>query len=121
MKKLGFLMVVSFIFTCVFLGYGVAQTQKLPPVISMTSYEPGSTSYATAMGFAEGIRKVTGMKITLEAYGTDAGRMVPVRDKKTEVMWISSGAIWLATNGLDFFSKPEWGDPSAYGQYSPAV
>ena len=73
---------------------------KLPKIITMTSYPEGTAVYAWTTGFRQAIEKFSPMKMRLEPYGTDLGRLMLLKNKESELVCASGGAVYIYSRAL---------------------
>ncbi len=99
------------IFALVFPGITWAQAPKtkLPPVISMTAYDVGSTGYIQAGAVADGLMKKLGVSIRIIPAGNDISRTLPVRNRAVHFCLGGVGTYSFAAEGLYDFASSDWG------------
>lgn len=81
---------------------------KIPDIISMTSYDVGSTGYIQAEGIGAALKKSEGVTLRSIPSGTDVARLSPVRNGQIPFAMTGAGA-WVAQEGLYEFGSMEWG------------
>lgn len=91
-------------------GQGPAQGKgKVPKLIIYTTYSVGSGAYVTASGHRKVIEKYTPMKVRLEPYADDPGRVAPLRHKEAHFSIFSASTAYPIAFGTSQFAMAEWG------------
>ena len=83
-----------------FFVVNVDAQEKLPKLITMTSYPEGTAAYSWTAGFRQAIEKFSPMKIRVEAFGADIGRLLPLKTGDSELACVSGGAAFIFAQGL---------------------
>lgn len=109
-RSIYLLLALAFLFTTLlFQGIPSASAGELPKLITFTSYKVGSLGYTITSGFREAIEQKTPMKVRVEPYGTDVARVLPLRDKESEVSILTGATGTCVSYGLAEFALKEWG------------
>jgi len=82
---------------------------ELPKMITFTSYKVGSLGYTITSGFREAIERKTPMKVRVEPYDTDVSRVLPLRNKESELSILTGATGTCASYGIAEFGSKEWG------------
>jgi TRAP transporter TAXI family solute receptor len=111
MKKFACLVVALALFLAVVLVQSITSplAGELPKIITITSYTLGSTGYTMSSGFREGIEKLTPMKVRVEPYGTDVARILPLKNKESELGILTGASGTCASYAMGVFETKEWG------------
>jgi len=86
-----------------------ASAEDLPKMIAITSYPVGSFAYIATSGFREAIEQNTPMKARVEPYGNDPSRIIPLKNKESEITMLTGATGVCVSHGKGDFSKKEWG------------
>jgi len=81
---------------------------EFPEVISITSYEVGSSGYVQWGSISEALSKEKGITMRVVPSGTDTARLMPLLAGKIDLYGGGMGVYW-AQEGLKDFSAMEWG------------
>jgi TRAP transporter TAXI family solute receptor len=86
-----------------------ASAAELPKIITFTSYPVGSLAYTITSGFREAIEKDTPMKARVEPYDTDVARVMPLRNKESELSILTGATGTCVSYGIAEFGGKAWG------------
>ena len=82
---------------------------KLPPYISISTYDVGSATFGMVAGVCEGILKTTGLTTRQIVGSTDKARLTPVRTGSLNIVAGTSNMTALAIPGKSPFNSSDWG------------
>jgi len=109
-KYICILFALTFLFTTLFVqGIPPASAKDLPKLITFTSYKVGSLGYTITSGFREAIEQKTPMKVRVEPYGTDVARVMPLRQKESELSILTGATGTCVSYGIAEFGEKDWG------------
>jgi len=91
------------------LPFMTAYAKPLPKLITMTGFTAGTSGYAIASGVREAVDRLTPMKMRLESYGSDRARIIPLRNKESELTCQTASTLFTYNYGWFDVAKPEWG------------
>jgi len=86
-----------------------AFAEKLPKLITFTSYKVGSLGYTITSGFREAIEQLTPMKVRVEPYDTDVARVLPLKIGESEMSILTGATGTCVSYGIAEFSGKAWG------------
>lgn len=84
-------------------------TAKLPPMLSIATYDVGSSTYIMAGAIANAIMKNIDTKTRVIPAGTDVTRTLAIKNKTAQFAFSGVGTYYFAAEGLYDFATPEWG------------
>lgn len=123
MKNFRISITIMIIFLLTFLGACSNQTSKnensnngssdkgsgkLPEIISMTSYDVGSTGYIQAAGIASIFKEKESKTLRVIPSGNDVARLSPVRNGSVHFA-LTGASVYQAQEGTIDFASYEWG------------
>lgn len=82
---------------------------ELPKFLSISSYSVGTLGGIMATAFSDTIEKKTGIRARPMPGATDVARILPMKTGKAPISVVSSASVYLASEGLEKFSKKNWG------------
>jgi len=103
------ILTIGALFFSYFFSHAIqAETLKPPKMLTLMTYDVGSSGY-TAYGFVgEALAKTLGIKLRAIPVGNDVGRMMGLR--AGEVQFAGQGVdLYLAMMGLDRYAERKWG------------
>jgi TRAP transporter TAXI family solute receptor len=86
-----------------------AQSPKLPPMISMTAYDVGSSGYIQAGAIADALMKKFEVKVRILPSGNDISRTLPLKNRQVQFCLAGVGTYYFAEEGLYDFNALDWG------------
>jgi TRAP transporter TAXI family solute receptor len=86
-----------------------AQSTQLPPMISLTAYDIGSSGYIQAGSIADALMKKFGVKVRILPAGNDISRTLPLKNKKVQFCLAGVGTYYFGEEGLYDFGALDWG------------
>ena len=99
-----------FFLLCSFPCTAAAQTgSKLPPMIAVSTYDVGSSTFIQAGAIGDALMKKTGSKIRVVPAGQDISRTLTLKNKTVDFCLSGVGTYYFAEEGLYEFSAPDWG------------
>lgn len=87
-----------------------AQDIKLPPQLSWTAYDTGSSGFNMAVAIGQQFKKY-GADVRVLAAGNDTARLAPLRAGRAAASAMGTG-VFFAQEGLYEFGNREWGPQS---------
>ncbi len=109
-RSICILFALAFLFTVLFVqSPPLASAEKLPNLITFTSYKVGSLGYTITSGFREAIEQLTPMKVRVEPYDTDMARVLPMRAGESEMAILTGATGTCASYGIAEFGTKKWG------------
>ncbi|MEN8243471.1 MAG: TAXI family TRAP transporter solute-binding subunit [Thermodesulfobacteriota bacterium] len=111
MKRTAFILLAVCFFCGTLLMQSIPQAsaEDLPKLITFTSFKVGSLGYTITSGFREAIEKKTPMKVRVEPYGTDVSRILPLKNKESEITLATGATGTCVSHGIAEFATKEWG------------
>lgn len=88
-------------------GSASAQDIKLPPQISWTAYDTGSSGFNMAVAIGQQAKKY-GTDVRVLAAGNDTARLAPLRSGRAVASAMGTG-VYYAQEGVFEFGTREWG------------
>ncbi len=93
------------------LGVGVtahAQDIKLPPTVTLTAYDTGSSGFNIAVAVGKSIKDKQGSDVRVLPAGNDVARLAPLKANRAQASAMGIGA-YFAQEGVFEFATREWG------------
>lgn len=97
---------------CIGLFFSISSAvyaQKLPKLLSCTTYSVGSTGYATSMGLMEAIYRNEGIKVKVVPAGTDKAKILPLKKGMMQLSLFTGAGQYYALMGSGVFNADDWG------------
>lgn len=95
-------------FACV-AASALAQDVTLPPTISWTAYDLGSTSYNQAVAMGAALKDAYGVNLRILPGKNDIARSAPLRTGRVDFSATGVGSAYFAQEALQEFSARDWG------------
>jgi TRAP transporter TAXI family solute receptor len=89
----------------------------LPPNLSWTAYETGSSGYAQSVGLGQMLTKNYGVSLRIIPGKNDVSRMTPLKLGHTEVCACGIAAYY-AQEGVYMFAHKDWGPQPVYNLFN---
>ncbi len=86
-----------------------APASKLPPLIAVSTYDVGSSTFIQAGAIGDALMKKIGTKIRVVPSGQDISRTLTLKNKTVDFCFSGVGTYYFAEEGLYEFSIPDWG------------
>lgn len=86
----------------------VAQDVKLPPTMSFTAYDTGTSGFNIAVGVGKMMKDKHGSDVRVLPAGNDVARLAPLRAGRAVLAWMGTGS-YFAQEGVFEFGVKEWG------------
>lgn len=85
-----------------------AQDVKLPPTMSFTAYDTGTSGFNIGVGVGKMIKDKYGSDVRVLPAGNDVARFAPLRANRAVMGWVGTGS-YFAQEGVFEFGVKEWG------------
>jgi TRAP transporter TAXI family solute receptor len=85
-----------------------AQEIKLPPTLTMTAYDTGSSGFNMAVGIGKMMKERHGTDVRVLPGGNDIARLAPVKANRAQVSAMGVG-VYFAQEGVFEFGVRDWG------------
>jgi TRAP transporter TAXI family solute receptor len=85
-----------------------AQDVKLPPTMSFTAYDTGTSGFNIAVGVGKMLKDKYGTDVRVLPAGNDVARLAPLRAGRSMLAWMGTG-VYFAQEGVFDFGVKEWG------------
>jgi len=89
-------------------GTAHAQDIKLPPTVTLTAYDTGSSGFSMAVAIGKAIKDKHGTDVRVLPAGNDVARLAPLRGGRAQASAMGIGA-YFAHEGVFEFAVKEWG------------
>ncbi len=86
-----------------------APAPKLPPMIAVSTYDVGSSTFIQAGAIGDALMKKIGTKIRVVPSGQDISRTLTLKNKTVDFCLSGVGTYYFAEEGLYEFATPDWG------------
>jgi TRAP transporter TAXI family solute receptor len=86
----------------------VSQDAKLPPTLSFTAYDTGSSGFNIAVAVGKMLKDKHGTDVRVLPAGNDVARLAPVRAGRAQASAMGIG-VYFAQEGVFEFAVKEWG------------
>ena len=91
-----------------FAGPAYAQGIKLPPTVTLTAYDTGSSGFNIAVAIGKAIKDKHGADVRVLPAGNDVARLQPVKGGRAQASAMGIG-VYFAQEGVFEFAVREWG------------
>jgi TRAP transporter TAXI family solute receptor len=85
-----------------------AQTVKLPPTLTLTAYDTGSSGFNIAVAIGKVIKDKHGTDVRVLPAGNDVARLAPLKAGRAHASAMGIG-VYYAQEGVFEFAVKEWG------------
>jgi TRAP transporter TAXI family solute receptor len=85
-----------------------AQDIKLPPTVTLTAYDTGSSGFNIAIAVGKAIKDKQGSDVRVLPAGNDVARLAPLKANRAQASAMGIGA-YFAQEGVFEFATREWG------------
>ncbi|MCC6533448.1 MAG: TAXI family TRAP transporter solute-binding subunit [Burkholderiales bacterium] len=85
-----------------------AQTLKLPPTLTLTAYDTGSSGFNIAVAIGKAVKDKHGADVRVLPAGNDVARLAPLRAGRAQASAMGIG-VYFAQEGVFEFGVKEWG------------
>ncbi len=85
-----------------------AQDVKLPPTITLTAYDTGSSGFNIAVAIGKAIKDKHGSDVRVLPAGNDVARLQPLKGGRAQASAMGIG-VYFAQEGVFEFAVKEWG------------
>jgi TRAP transporter TAXI family solute receptor len=85
-----------------------AQDIKLPPTVTLTAYDTGSSGFNIAVGIGKAIKDKQGSDVRVLPAGNDVARLQPLKGGRAQASAMGIG-VYFAQEGVFEFAVREWG------------
>jgi len=85
-----------------------AQEIKLPPSLTMTAYDTGSSGFNMAVGIGKMMKERHGTDVRVLPGGNDIARLAPLKANRAQVSAMGVG-VYFAQEGVFEFGVRDWG------------
>ena len=85
-----------------------AQEIKLPPTVTLTAYDTGSSGFNIAIAIGKAIKDKQGSDVRVLPAGNDVARLAPLKANRAQASAMGIGA-YFAQEGVFEFATREWG------------
>lgn len=99
---------VAAVLGAMLLASPAAAQVKLPPEMSWTAYDTGSSGFNIAVAIGQQIKQRAGSDVRILPSGNDTGRLAPVRANRAVVSQMGIGT-YFAQEGVYEFGSKAWG------------
>jgi TRAP transporter TAXI family solute receptor len=86
----------------------IGQDGKLPPTLSFTAYDTGSSGFNIAVAIGKMLKDRHGTDVRVLPAGNDVARLAPVRAGRAQASAMGIG-VYFAQEGVFEFAVKEWG------------
>lgn len=96
--------------SAVFVANGAAQAQdaKLPPTLTLTAYDTGSSGFNIAVAVGKALKDKFGSDMRVLPAGNDVARLAPLKANRAQASAMGIGT-YFAQEGVFEFGVKEWG------------
>jgi TRAP transporter TAXI family solute receptor len=92
----------------VFAAGAAAQSIKLPPNLTMTAYDTGSSGFNIAVAVGKSFKDRQGTDLRVLPAGNDVARLAPLKGGRAQASAMGIG-VYFAQEGVFEFAAKEWG------------
>jgi len=85
-----------------------AQDVKLPPTLTLTAYDTGSSGFNMAVAIGKAIKDKYGTDVRVLPAGNDVARLAPLKGGRAQASAMGIG-VYFAQEGVFEFGAKEWG------------
>jgi TRAP transporter TAXI family solute receptor len=89
-------------------GAAQAQDIKLPPTVTLTAYDTGSSGFNIAVAIGKAMKDKHGTDVRVLPAGNDVARLAPPRGGRAQASAMGIG-VYFAQEGVLEFAVKEWG------------
>jgi len=89
-------------------GSATAQDVKLPPALTFTAYDTGSSGFSIAVAVGKGLKDKHGTDLRVLPAGNDVARLAPLKAGRAQASAMGIG-LFYAQEGVFEFAAREWG------------
>jgi TRAP transporter TAXI family solute receptor len=89
-------------------GTAFAQDIKLPPTLTLTAYDTGSSGFSMAVAIGKAMKDKHGTDVRVLPAGNDVARLAPLRGGRAQASAMGIG-VYFAQEGVFEFAVKEWG------------
>lgn len=93
---------------CSMSGLAAAQDAKLPPTLTFTAYDTGSSGFSITVAIGKALKDRYGTDLRVLPAGNDVARLGPLKAGRAEASAMGIGA-YFAQEGVFEFATKEWG------------
>jgi TRAP transporter TAXI family solute receptor len=86
----------------------LAQDIKLPPTVTLTAYDTGSSGFNIAVAIGKAIKDKHGTDVRVLPAGNDVARLQPLKGNRAQASAMGIG-VYFAQEGVFEFAVKEWG------------
>ncbi len=86
----------------------LAQDIKLPPTVTLTAYDTGSSGFNITIAIGKAIKDKQGSDVRVLPAGNDVARLAPLKANRAQASAMGIGA-YFAQEGVFEFATREWG------------
>jgi TRAP transporter TAXI family solute receptor len=88
-----------------------AQSVKLPPTLTLTAYDTGSSGFNIAVAIGKAVKDKHGTDVRVLPAGNDVARLAPLKGGRAQASAMGIG-VYFAQEGVFEFAVKEWGPQS---------
>src|SRR5882762_10133739 len=85
-----------------------AEDVKLPPTLTFTAYDTGTSGFNIAVGVGKMMKDKYNADVRVLPAGNDVARLAPLRAGRAVLAWMGTG-VYFAQEGVFEFGVKEWG------------
>src|SRR5688572_26903962 len=85
-----------------------AQAIKLPPTLTLTAYDTGSSGFNIAVGIGKALKDKHGTDVRVLPAGNDVARLAPLKGNRAQASAMGIG-VYFAQEGVFEFGVKDWG------------
>ena len=93
---------------CAFAFPAAAQQVKLPPTLTFTAYDTGSSGFNIAVAVGKMFKDKNGADVRVLPAGNDVARLAPLKGGRAQASMMGIG-VYFAQEGVFEFGAKEWG------------
>ncbi len=90
------------------IGAPLAQEVKLPPTLTLTAYDTGSSGFNIAVAVGKSLKDKNGTDVRVLPAGNDVARLAPLRSDRAQASAMGIGT-YFAQEAVFEFAVKEWG------------
>jgi len=95
-------------FALAFSAASAAQDIKLPPAVTFTAYDTGSSGFNMAVAIGKAMKDKHGTDVRVLPAGNDVARLAPIKGGRAQASAMGIG-VYFAQEGVLEFATKEWG------------
>jgi TRAP transporter TAXI family solute receptor len=88
--------------------HAAAQAVKLPPTLTLTAYDTGSSGFNIAVAIGKAFKDKYGSDVRVLPAGNDVARLAPLKASRAQASAMGIG-VYFAQEGVFEFGAKEWG------------